>query len=98
MVSSEIRDELHRQYEVIGFEMESAGIAQNWQALVIRGICDYADSHKNRKWQKYAAATAVAYAKELLLTLPAEKGEEGESIHIVSDLVTLELADCLLTP
>jgi hypothetical protein len=34
--------------------------------LVIRGIADYADSHKTKKWHSYAAATAAAYAKELL--------------------------------
>jgi len=34
--------------------------------LVVRGICDYADSHKNKKWQPYAAATAAAFAKEFL--------------------------------
>jgi hypothetical protein len=38
----------------------------DFPCLVIRGICDYCDSHKNDKWQKYAAATAAAYAKELL--------------------------------
>ena len=38
--------------------------------LVIRGICDYADTHKNKHWQPYAAATAAAYAKELLEIIP----------------------------
>jgi nucleoside phosphorylase len=38
----------------------------NFPCLVIRGICDYSDSHKNDQWQKYAAATAAAYTKELL--------------------------------
>lgn len=42
----------------------------SFPCLVIRGICDYADSHKNRIWQPYAAATAAAYAKELLSTIP----------------------------
>jgi hypothetical protein len=32
---------------------------------------DYADSHKNKRWQPYAAGTAAAYAKELLLVIPA---------------------------
>jgi hypothetical protein len=41
--------------------------------LVIRGVCDYADSHKNKQWQAYAAGTAAAYAKELLSVIPAEK-------------------------
>ncbi|KAE8139545.1 hypothetical protein BDV38DRAFT_280898 [Aspergillus pseudotamarii] len=44
--------------------MEAAGLMDNFPCLVIRGICDYADSHKNKDWQEYAAATAAAYAKE----------------------------------
>lgn len=40
--------------------------------LVIRGICDYADSHKNKIWQPYAAAVVAAYAKELLLKIPGQ--------------------------
>lgn len=53
------------------FEMEAAGLMNNFPCLVIRGICDYADSHKNKAWQPYAAATAAAYAKELLLVMRA---------------------------
>ncbi|KAF1738229.1 Vegetative incompatibility protein HET-E-1 [Beauveria bassiana] len=45
------------------FEMEAAGIVSQLPCLVIRGISDYADSHKNDLWQSYAAATAAAYAK-----------------------------------
>jgi nucleoside phosphorylase len=47
-------------------EMEAAGLMDSFPCLVIRGICDYADSHKNKMWQPYAAATAAAYARELL--------------------------------
>jgi nucleoside phosphorylase len=42
------------------------GEFQGFPCLVIRGICDYADSHKNKRWQLYAAGTAAAYAKEVL--------------------------------
>jgi hypothetical protein len=38
----------------------------DFPCIVIRGICDYADSHKNDSWQEYAALVAAAYAKELL--------------------------------
>jgi hypothetical protein len=38
---------------------------------VVRGICDYADVHKNDRWQRYAAATAAAYTKELVGFLDA---------------------------
>ena len=49
------------------YEMEAAGLMNNFPCLVIRGICDYANERKNDDWQRYAAATAAAFAKELLL-------------------------------
>lgn len=52
--------------DLLCFEMEAAGIASEFPCAVIRGISDYADSHKNSGWQHYAAATAAACAKELL--------------------------------
>ncbi|KAI4735291.1 Pfs, NACHT and ankyrin domain protein [Aureobasidium sp. EXF-12298] len=52
--------------DCICLEMEAAGLMNSFPCLVIRGICDYADSHKNDVWQEYAAATAAAYAKEFL--------------------------------
>jgi len=55
---------------VLCFEMEAAGLMNRFPCLVIRGICDYADSHKNKQWQGYAAATAAAFAKELLNIIP----------------------------
>ncbi|KAK3386814.1 violaceus kinesin [Podospora didyma] len=56
---------------VLCFEMEAAGLMNTFPCLVIRGICDYADSHKNKTWQPYAAATAAACARELLSVIPA---------------------------
>jgi nucleoside phosphorylase len=64
------RDRLRDQLNVLCFEMEAAGLMDNFPCLVIRGISDYSDSHKNDRWQKYAAATAAAYAKELLCVIP----------------------------
>jgi nucleoside phosphorylase len=55
---------------VLCFEMEAAGLMNSFPSLVIRGICDYADSHKNKRWQPYAAATAAACAKEVLSVIP----------------------------
>jgi hypothetical protein len=52
------------------------GLVDAFPCLVIRGICDYADSHKNKIWQPYAAATATAYAKELLGIIPAAQVEK----------------------
>ncbi|KAL4990295.1 purine and uridine phosphorylase [Aspergillus falconensis] len=59
--------------ECICFEMEAAGLMNNFPCIVIRGISDYADSHKNDRWQRYAAATAAAYAKELLAFVPSQE-------------------------
>jgi nucleoside phosphorylase len=61
-----LRDELRDRHNIICFEMEAAGIMNTLPVVIIRGISDYADSHKNDKWQPYAAATAAAYAKGLL--------------------------------
>lgn len=72
-ISASERNRLLEEYEVICFEMEGAGVIQNHPCLVIRGICDYSDSHKNKNWQPYAAATAAAYTKELLEVLPTSK-------------------------
>ncbi|KAJ4206405.1 hypothetical protein NW759_014194 [Fusarium solani] len=66
------RDELVREHGVLCFEMEAAGAVNTVSCLVIRGICDYCDVHKNDDWQNYAAATAAAYSK-LLLGVVASK-------------------------
>ncbi|KAK2746121.1 hypothetical protein FQN55_005750 [Onygenales sp. PD_40] len=64
------RDKLARDHGILCFEMEAAGLMDIFPCLIIRGISDYSDSHKNKQWQGYAAMTAAAYAKELLLTIP----------------------------
>jgi nucleoside phosphorylase len=58
---------------VLCFEMEAGGLMNNFPCLVIRGICDYSDSHKNDDWHKYAALTAATYARELLIVLKPKK-------------------------
>jgi nucleoside phosphorylase len=60
------RDRLAEDLDILCFEMEAAGLMNNFPCLVVRGICDYADSHKSKEWQGYAAATAAGYAKNLL--------------------------------
>ncbi|KAF5024639.1 hypothetical protein F66182_3261 [Fusarium sp. NRRL 66182] len=64
------RDRLAQELGALCFEMEAAGVMDHFPCLVVRGICDYSDSHKNKQWQKYAAATAAAYTKELLSVIP----------------------------
>lgn len=67
------RDELRDRHGIIGLEMEAAGTMNTIPVGVIRGVCDYADSHKNKDWQPYAAAMAAAYAKVVLQTIPPRK-------------------------
>jgi len=72
------RDKLNKDLggHVLCVEMEAAGLMNNFPCIVIRGICDYADSHKNKDWQEHAAAVAAAFAKELLLVLPVQDVEQ----------------------
>ncbi|KAL1640064.1 hypothetical protein SLS58_007331 [Diplodia intermedia] len=66
----------HLSEDCICYEMEAAGLMNNFPCLVIRGICDYADSHKNDQWHPYAAAIAAAFAKELLDFVPQNELEK----------------------
>ena len=69
---SVVRDKISLEFKrVLCFKIEAAGLINNFLCLVIRGICDYADSYKNKRWQPYTARTAAVYAKELLLMIPA---------------------------
>jgi nucleoside phosphorylase len=65
---------------VLCFEMEAAGLMNDFPCIVIRGICDYADSHKNKDWQEHAAAVAAAFAKELLLVVPTQEVDQMPTI------------------
>lgn len=65
---------------VLCFEMEAAGIVNHFPFLVVRGICDYSDSHKNKAWQGYAAMTATAYAKDLLYRIVPSQIESEKRI------------------
>jgi nucleoside phosphorylase len=66
---------------VLCFEMEAAGLMNSFPCLVIRGICDYADSHKNKQWQPHAAGTAAAYAKEVLSVIPAAEIAKNHTVE-----------------
>ncbi|GKZ26792.1 hypothetical protein AbraCBS73388_003177 [Aspergillus brasiliensis] len=70
MKDAKTRDSIARDLDILCFEMEAAGLMDELPSLVIRGICDYCDSHKNKKWQGYAALAAAAYAKALLSVAP----------------------------
>lgn len=54
------RDKLAKSRGILCFEMEAAGLMDDFICLVVRGICDYSDSHRSRDWRPYAAASAAA--------------------------------------
>lgn len=81
------RDKLRNEKNIICFEMEAAGLMDIFPCLVVRGICDYADSHKNKRWQPYASVTAAACAREILFTTPAIQSSampifEGKAMYV----------------
>ncbi|GKT49200.1 5'-methylthioadenosine/S-adenosylhomocysteine nucleosidase [Colletotrichum spaethianum] len=60
------RDRIAREHGLVAFEMEGAGVWDEVPCIVVKAVCDYADSHKNKKWQHFAAATAASTTKALL--------------------------------
>jgi nucleoside phosphorylase len=78
------RDRLNDRFggKLLCIDMEAAGLMNDFPCLVIRGICDYADSRKNKDWQEYTAAVAAAFTKELLFVVPAQKVEHMPAIKV----------------
>jgi nucleoside phosphorylase len=64
--SAKHRDHMAARHGVIAFEMEGAGARDEIPCIIVKGICDYADSHKNKRWQDFAAATAASVARAML--------------------------------
>lgn len=60
------RDKIAKEANIIAFEMEGAGVWDRFPCVIIKGVCDYADSHKNKLWQEYAATTAAACTKAFI--------------------------------
>lgn len=78
-----IRDKFAMERGVLCFDIGAAGIINRVPCLVIRGICDYSDSHKNKWWLGYAAMTAAAYSKALLhRVIPEEVIFEKSAIDL----------------
>jgi nucleoside phosphorylase len=80
MKDANVRDTISERNNVLCFEMEAAGLMNHFPCLVIRGICDYADSHKSKRWQGYAAMVAAAYAKELLARVAPTQVEHEKKL------------------
>lgn len=78
---------------VLCFEMEAAGLMNIFPCLIVRGICDYADSHKNKKWQPFAAAAAAVCAKAVLSFVPSSSRSIAGSWATRSDMLTTILPE-----
>ncbi|KAF2186074.1 purine and uridine phosphorylase [Zopfia rhizophila CBS 207.26] len=87
------RDTLAKEKDVLCFEMEAAGLMNRFPCLVIRGICDYSDSHKNKGWQGYAAMAAAGYAKDLLCRIAPNRVEAGRKISDILSSVQKDVQD-----
>ncbi|KAK5188371.1 hypothetical protein LTR92_011561, partial [Exophiala xenobiotica] len=61
-----VRDKFARKSDVMAFEMEGAGVSFTFPTVIIKAGCDYADSHKKKHWQEWAAMTAASCAKAFL--------------------------------
>lgn len=70
--------------DALCFEMEAAGIMDEIPCLVVRGICDYADTHKQDEWHHYAAAVAAAYCRALLRKIDSQ---DVEGVTNMSELM-----------
>lgn len=83
------RDRYGKDLGVIAFEMEGAGVWDELPCLVVKAVCDYADSHKSKKWQDYTAAVAAAAAKAILMLHPGRDKPTGSefSSHFLHLLV-----------
>ncbi|OLN97663.1 putative ankyrin repeat protein [Colletotrichum chlorophyti] len=93
MKDAKTRDDIAQPLLALCFEMEAAGMMDNLECLPIRGICDYSDSHKNKQWQDYAAATAAAYARELVEAFPQLLGESGQTTTYFSGASERDVAE-----
>ncbi|KAF2226746.1 nucleoside phosphorylase domain-containing protein [Elsinoe ampelina] len=91
---SHIREDLSGR-GILCIDRELTGLVQSFPCLAVRGICDYADSHKYHDWHGYAAATAAAYARALLLDLePASVPQ----LDAAKDVVNTDDVDDFLLP
>ncbi|KAK6353424.1 hypothetical protein TWF696_005389 [Orbilia brochopaga] len=91
------RSKITAETGVLCFEMEAAGL-HDFQYLVVRGVCDYSDTHKNDRWQPYAALVAAIYTKELLLEVPplakneiGHPGIEQEKIRTINFVIPFDM-------
>ncbi|KAJ6445618.1 Casein kinase II subunit beta-2 [Purpureocillium lavendulum] len=88
MKSGRDRDRIAAMDKVVAFEMEGAGVWEEVPSVVVKGVCDYADCHKQKKWQNYAAAAAAAAARSLLYLWIYDDARRSERNKILGAATT----------
>ncbi|KAK1594591.1 phosphorylase superfamily protein [Colletotrichum navitas] len=83
MKSGEHRDNVAKAHGLIAFEMEGAGVWDEIPCIVVKGVCDYADSHKNKNWQDFAAAIAAATTRTLLERYPTRETPQTDDANLI---------------
>jgi nucleoside phosphorylase len=96
MKSGHHRDALAQNERIVAVEMEGAGVWRHGPSIVIKGVCDYADSHKRKGWQRYAAATAAACAKAFLMEwIPEKRQRSLGQLFILPSIILVLTRHCL---
>ena len=91
MKSGEDRDKIAKKENIIAFEMEGAGVWEEVPCIIVKGVCDYADCQKNKKWQGFAAAVAASATKAILERYcPTDKVQRQVFCERNGDLVSQE--------
>ncbi|GAB1206390.1 hypothetical protein APSETT445_005075 [Aspergillus pseudonomiae] len=90
--SARVRDKLAKDEDVIGFEMEAAGVWENIPVIVVKGVSDYADANKDDRMQRVAAVASAACMRALVDECPistlSASSRNAEDIN-------LQVIDCL---
>jgi hypothetical protein len=97
MKSGYHRDKISKEEKVIAFEMEGAGVWENFPSIIIKSVCDYADSHKDKSWQRYAAAACTKAVLDQWVV--ADKPQQFEIVsgkHLIAKPKTVLMLFCIL--
>ncbi|TLD14369.1 uncharacterized protein PgNI_02690 [Pyricularia grisea] len=73
------------------FKIKATGILNRFPYLIIRGICDYADTHINKNWQRFAAMAAATYTYDFLSSIPPKAIKaEKQLVEVINKLPKIE--------
>ncbi|KAG8626178.1 hypothetical protein KVT40_006579 [Elsinoe batatas] len=72
--SAQHRAKLVELFGALALEMEGAGSCGEYPILIVKGIVDYADSHKNKRWRLYPAAMAALCTRAIIQDMQLGSG------------------------